>query len=558
VAVIAAVTLAGMARAEIGVADQIASGLMKCDPSKPARSSHLPQVRLHPQAAAGLRRLYRGTPISVTTFHYDGDRTGWDPNETDLTPTTVASSRFGLLKQIPIAGTAKGQPLLVVGYTMSDGAVHDVLVIATTANMVYAFDARSYATLWSVGLGPPITDPPQDCPRREPLGVSSTPVIGPGASPGARVLYVAGNVQPNAGTYQLQVRALDVGSGRDVRPAMYLKATETLPNGLVATFDPLVQYDRAGLALNKGRLYIPISIAAACEKAYSTTVGWLFEVPTDFSSETTFSTIAQQTTDILLNDIWMTGYAPAIGSGGELYVTTGNGDANLRAPRDWGSSVIKLTSDLSGVADSFTPADYASIARADGDFSSGGIMLLPRTPGQISPPLAVAMGKEPIIYLLDQTALGGYSRHNRGALQVLKVGQTDRAGVWGGPAYYDGPSGPTIYYQTADDVLKAYRVSTGAAPSLTLAAKGASTSSNGGSIPIVSSEGAAANTGVVWLVRRTAPPALEAYDATRLGAPIYQASVGTDFGIYHTPMVANGRVYVGTAGSLYVFGLTGD
>jgi hypothetical protein len=428
-----------------------------------------------------------------------------------------------LLKQIPIAGTAKGQPLLVVGYTMSDGTVHDVLVIATTANMVYAFDARSYATLWSVGLGPPITDPPQDCPRREPLGVSSTPVIGPGASPGARVLYVAGNVQPNAGTYQLQVRALDVGSGRDVRPAMYLKATETLPNGLVATFDPLVQYDRAGLALNKGRLYIPISIAAACEKTYSTTVGWLFEVPTDFSSETTFSTIAQQTTDILLNDIWMTGYAPAIGSGGELYVTTGNGDVNLRAPRDWGSSVIKLTSDLSEVADSFTPADYASI-----------------------------------IYLLDQTALGGYSRHNRGALQVLKVGQTDRAGVWGGPAYYDGPSGPIIYYQTADDVLKAYRVSTGAAPSLTLAAKGASTSSNGGSIPIVSSEGSATNTGVVWLVRRTAPPALEAYDATRLGAPIYQASVGTDFGIYHTPMVANGRVYVGTAGSLYVFGLTGD
>ena len=77
-------------------------------------------------------------------------------------------------------------------------------------------------------------------------------------------------------------------------------------------------------------------------------------------------------------------------------------------------------------------------------------------------------------------------------------------------------------------------------------------------MPVVTSNGSAPNTGVVWVVRRSSPPALEAYDATTLGNPIFQASVGTDYSIYHQAMVANGRVYVGSNGRVYVFGLTAD
>ena len=540
--------------AQASSTDKSASGLIKCNPVKPARTSTLPQAQIHPRANTGLAMVYGGAPINVTTFHYDNNRTGWNSNETDLTPQSVASERFGLLTSLPIFGAAWAQPLLVSGYTMPNGAVRDVLIVATSRNMVYAFDAKTYAKLWSVSLGPWVSQLPPICHQQ--TGVNSTPVIGPGTSPGQKVLYLAGNVQPSAGVYQTQVRALDLGSGHDIQPPAYLAASQTLTNGMVVSYDPSHQYNRSGLALNNGNLYI--AMASDCETQSYSTVGWIFKLGTDFSSQTAISTITRQTSTQLMDAIWMTGFAPAVDAAGNLYVTTGNGDATTQAPQDWGSSVIKIAPDLSAVTDSFTPADFATLAIHDGDFSSGGIMLLPTVAGQVSNPLAVAMGKQPILYLLDQTALGGYSSTNKGAIQALTLGTKAATGVWGGPAFYNGPAGPTVFYQKTDDFLTAYHLSAAARPSLSLVAQGTSLSSNGGSMPVVTSNGSAPNTGVVWVVRRSSPPALEAYDATTLGNPIFQASVGTDYSIYHQAMVANGRVYVGSNGRVYVFGLTAD
>src|SRR5580698_10358932 len=36
-------------------------------------------------AAASLKRHYSGAPIDVLTYHYDTNRTGWNPLEMDLT-----------------------------------------------------------------------------------------------------------------------------------------------------------------------------------------------------------------------------------------------------------------------------------------------------------------------------------------------------------------------------------------------------------------------------------------------------------------------------------------
>ena len=52
----------------------------------------------------------------------------------------------------------------------------------------------------------------------------------------------------------------------------------------------------------------------------------------------------------------------------------------------------------------------------------------------------------------------------------------------------------------------------------------------------------------MWLIRRSVPMALEAYNADTLGAPIYAANAGKwsntqDQNSFVTPMVANGRVY---------------
>jgi hypothetical protein len=105
-------------------------------------------------------------------------------------------------------------------------------------------------------------------------------------------------------------------------------------------------------------------------------------------------------------------------------------------------------------------------------------------------------------------------------------------------------------------------VETGSTPALTYAASGTSYSGYGGSLPIVSSNGAAADTGVVWLINRAAEPfSIEAYDAVNLGAPLFSAQVSTwsnagQGNPFLTPLEANGRVYAPGYKVVQVFGLT--
>jgi hypothetical protein len=162
-----------------------------------------------------------------------------------------------------------------------------------------------------------------------------------------------------------------------------------------------------------------------------------------------------------------------------------------------------------------------------------------------------------VLYLLNQNNLGGLKPNNAGALQSQKV---SNEGLWGGPAFFNGPNGPTVYAQTHNDFLRAYSLATGSAPALTPVAAGTTNAGYGGSLPIVSSNAAAAGTGVVWLIRRSAPITLEAYDAAALGAPIFAANAGVwsntaNQNAFVTPMQANGRVYAPAYKTVKVFGL---
>jgi hypothetical protein len=175
--------------------------------------------------------------------------------------------------------------------------------------------------------------------------------------------------------------------------------------------------------------------------------------------------------------------------------------------------------------------------------------------------MAVAMGKDAVLYLLNQSNLGGEVTHDTDALSALRLGSSG-SGLWGGPAYFDGPAGPTVYTQINGDVLRAFTIPVNRPhPHFKPQVQGTTAAGYGGSLPIVSSNGAAPNTGVVWLVRRSAPIELEAYDAGALGAPIYSANIGAwsnpgQGNPFLTAMEANGRVYVGTYLTVKVFGLT--
>ena len=60
-------------------------------------------------------------PVAVTTYHYDNKRTGWNPNETTLTPSSLASASFGLLHTVTLDDQVDGQPLIVPGVNIVAG-----------------------------------------------------------------------------------------------------------------------------------------------------------------------------------------------------------------------------------------------------------------------------------------------------------------------------------------------------------------------------------------------------------------------------------------------------
>jgi hypothetical protein len=167
--------------------------------------------------------------------------------------------------------------------------------------------------------------------------------------------------------------------------------------------------------------------------------------------------------------------------------------------------------------------------------------------------LAVAMGKASKLFLLHQSNLGGEAPGNPGAVQVF---QDAGNGVWGGPAYFGGPGGPWVYYQTDNDRVRAFKLS-GAALAQTSA--GSTVGGYGGSTLIVSSNGMVDGTGLLWVIERSNPVVLEAYDARNLAQPLFSRAAGNwnnpNKNPFISPLVANGKVYVGASSTVTVFGL---
>jgi len=523
-------------------------------PPHAAPHSALPPAALVGNPATRLHRPYGGTPIDVMTYHYDNNRTGWNQTETDLTPASVASSSFGLLTTLNVDGNVFAQPLLVSNFVMPDGSTHDVLIIATSNDTVYAYDAQTYAVLWQVSLGTTQNSNDVGCSDSVPsYGISGTPVIVRSAAKKA-IIYLVAATEPSQYDFHTQLHALDLGTGADTIAPVEVSPSATLSNGSTLQFSAQNQWVRVSLAYNNGSIYV--GAGSHCDNDSGSISGWLMRYNTKLVLKQAFHTIESQT-PFELASIWMTGFAPAIDSSGNVYVVTGNGDFEHH-DKDWGESALRLPASLNKVADSFTEYGYQKLTDQDQDFGSGGIMLLPTVAGQTAPPMAVAMGKSSELFLLNQTNLGGVKKNNAGALQAQNAGG---GGLWGGPAFYNGPNGPTVFTQTDTDVLRGWALATGATPSLTNTLTGTTGSGYGGSLPIVSSNGATSGTGVVWLIRRSVPIELEAYNATTLGAPIYAVTAGnwsntTDNNPFLTPMEANGRVYVPAYLTVEVFGLT--
>jgi hypothetical protein len=504
-------------------------------------------------------------PALAAEITNSGDdlRTGWYPEESSLTPQLVSGGSFGQLWSASVEGQVYAQPLL------DDGT----LLVATEDNKVYGLSPASGAQQWSkpLNLGPPFNAEEIGCGDLAPsIGVTSTPVI----DPTTNIAYLTYKtyVSGDSGPSRWYMDAIDVTTGAQQSgfPVLLSGSAQNAPQ---QTFEARTELQRPGLLLMNGVVYA--AFGSDCDTP--PWQGWVFGVSTAGAVKARW--VADETGSGA--GIWQSGAGLTSDHPGSILLSTGNGGAPATPtpgdtpPGDLGESIVRLQVQSDGslkATDFFAPFDAASLDEWDADFASGGVTGLPEaqfgTPA--IPHLAVAVGKDGYVYLLNRDNLGGIGQGPSGSDDVVQRigpygGVWSRPGIWpgqGGWVYIPTASAGTTGGSTSGNLrVYKYGLSGTGTPTLSLQATSPEAFGFSSSAPVITSDGTQAGSALVWLVWSPNGSGegaqLRAYDPVPVnGEPVlrWSAPVGTS-SKFALPGVGAGHLYVGTRdGHVLAFG----
>ena len=533
----------------------------------------------------------------VFTYRNDGARDGVNAQEYALTAAggggtggSVGTATFGKLFSCIADGAVYAQPLWAANLTIN-GAVHNVVFVASAHDSLYAFDADANpcVQLWSVSLidtahganSGEVTVPAGTAGNLVGVGYGDiTPEVGvigtPVIDPASGTLYVVSkSMDPTGTTFYQRLHAIDVTTGNEkAHSPMLIQGTYpgTGDGTTTTTFSARQENQRAGLALINGTVYV----AWAAHEDASPYYGWLMGY-TYGSSGFTQVSVLNVTPNVQYGGIWMGGGAPSVDASGHVYVITGNGgfDANSSsAPKnDYGDSLLQLSvtpnpttpSAAFTVSQYFTPEDQQSDKDNDHDFGSGGAAVLANvSSGTGSVGVVAGGGKDGTLYILNQASLGGFSSSDATAWQKIATGYVifSTVAMWNDTIYL----GPTTFSGTSAP-LTSYALNTSTTPSRFVQQAQATVPVKfgfPGPSPAISATGT--SNGVVWALDNSqyctnqsggacGPAVLHAYDATSL-VELWNSSMaagGADAAgnavKFTVPSIANGKVYIGTRGN---------
>ncbi|SAK84571.1 Outer membrane protein assembly factor BamB [Caballeronia hypogeia] len=512
-----------------------------------------------PAAASSTAAASVGSPMDVLTWHNDIARTGQQLAETTLTPANVTVNSFGKRAFFGVDGAVDAQPLFLSNVQVG-GAAHNVVFVETENASVYAFDADSGAVLWKVstlGSGETTSDD-HGCGQITPqIGITATPVIDRSRGPNGAI-YVVGMSKDASGGYHHRIHALDVATGAELfNGPTEIRATYPgngagSQNGTL-TFDPGQYVERVGLLMLNGVIYL--AWTSHCD--FMPYTGWVMGYDANTLQQ---ASVLNVTPNGQMGAIWMSG-AGLASDGEAIYLLDGNGtfdptqnEHEMPINGNYGNGFLRLNLGPLRVQDYFQPSNTVQESNQDEDLGSGGAMVLPDladASGTIRH-LAVGAGKNKTIYVVNRWSMGKYDSNADFIYQEL-VGQI-RGSMFGAPAYFNN----TVYFGAVGDSIKAFAVRN-AALSATPTSQTPTTFGFPGATPAISANGT--SNGILWASENGNPAVLRAYDATNLGRPLWSsndAGSRDQFGAgnkFITPMIANGKVYVGTKNGVAVFGL---
>jgi hypothetical protein len=498
----------------------------------------------------------------ILTYHNDNARTGQNLNETILTTGNVAFATFGKVGFYPADGKVDAEPLYASSVTVPSNGLHNLLIVATEHDTVYAFDADTGATVWQTStlMAGETSSDSRSCGQVIPeIGVTATPVIDRTRGPNGAI-YVVAMSKDGAGHYHQRLHALDLALGTElfggpVEISATYPGTGDGSNGTSVIFDPGQYKERAALLLLSGVIYL--AWASHCDiRPYT---GWVMGYSASSLTQTTVINLVPNGSE---GAIWMSGAGLAADSAGNVYFLDANGDfdGNLNAQGfpssgNYGNAFMKLSTATGlSVADYFEMYNQQQENSSDTDLGSGGAVVLPDLSDGSGHTLhlAVGAGKDTNLYVVNRDSMGKFSSSSNNIFQELPGVLS--GGVYAMPAYFNG----NVYYGSVGSPIRAFQISNGKLSS-TATVQTANSFGYPGTTPSVTANGT--SNGILWAVENGGTAVLHAYDATTLNE-LYnsnQASGGRDqFGAgnkFITPMIVNGKVFVGTTNGVAVFGI---
>jgi hypothetical protein len=502
----------------------------------------------------------------VLTFHNDNQHSGWNPNETTLNPSNVRVSTFGLLRNIPVDAPVFAQPLYASGVPVG-GSSHNLLIVATENDSVYAFDADSLSQtpLWKTSLlraGEVPAVPYNGCgdilwsndpsgETKPALGITATPVINRNAGLHGTI-YVLGvsTDSATATNHFARLHALDLSTGKEIntdtlKSPVTIRATYPSHAGTL-TFNPQIQRNRAALLLQNGIIYT--GWASQCDQRPF--YGWIIA----YNANTLTRAYVRNLNPNNPGEqggagVWGGGAALTGSPEGSIYFMTGDGlfdtilDSNgFPSNGNYATSFLRVAKNLS-VQDYFTPnapynQSYRGNPNVNLDLGSGGVVVLPdmKDASGITRSLAVGGGKAITdstgfptvgpVYIANRNNMGKYQSPDQVYQTLFLPEGTGQNGIWGSPAYFNDGSFYNIYFGPQGYGLLQYVFTNALLP------KSPNATSNNlppytifdvfGATPSISSNGTDGSSAIVWAYQNLNPPP-DTTSPPRYGTPVLHA-----------------------------------
>jgi hypothetical protein len=528
-----------------------------------ARSVALPRIDLKP-----------GPANAVLTARGDLSRLGFDNQEPALSQAAVSSGRFGKRVAYQLDGKVYGQPLFLPGLRI-DGSVHDVVIVVTEHDSVYAFDAHAAgrsAPLWRVSLLTPgartlnsATDQvgyKRYCDSIVPeVGITSTPVV----DWSTKTLYVmALDVENGTMTYRLH--ALDVYTGKDTKPPTVVSGSVPgtgfgSANGRVS-FAAADEQQRMALTEVNGVIYA--GFGSFCgDMPYH---GWVM----GFSAATLARTIVySDTPDGWGGGLWESAAGIMADAHGHLFLVSGNGPFDLSSGGpDAGDTIMEMVPQdgTLKLVDYFTPFNQRCLAEHDLDLGAGSPL---DVPGKDE---LILTGKTGNVYVLNRANLGGYhpmpgarcglAAESQIRLDTVKQelpANTVPGGMWGTWAYWSQGQDQYVYACGAAGPLTQWRLR----PDGTIDPVPVARGSYECGVPVTSGDTGRPGSGIVWVIDHTQGAVLRAFAANDVRVqlwssdkdPARDAMLPGEYDHFTAPVTADGLVIVADQDRLDIYGM---